>query len=261
MNNTNDNSNNIITDISDNINTETNENNENNSITNLLQNIYNEAMVRGGEENINNNLNNHERLRFFFDNNNSLSSLFNDINPLLINSTSPSNENDFLNTINTMNNVNTMNFNIENVFQNLLDNIRNNSNNSNNLHNLDNIFQESFQNDTSKYKKVLSEIGQGQLTHSLFKDSSKNNTSCPIFFNEFKEDDEIIQLPCLHCFSPDAINKWLNEEGAHCPVCRYELESEEKKINNEENNNENNEENNEENNNENNEENYEDYED
>ena len=42
-------------------------------------------------------------------------------------------------------------------------------------------------------------------------------------------------MPCLHCFSPDAINKWLTEEDANCPVCRYVLESEEKKISNDDN--------------------------
>jgi hypothetical protein len=230
MNNNNDISNNII-DIS---------NNENTSITNLIENIYNEASIRRGYEQNNNNnitttLNNQERSQFFSNNDNSFNNvLFNNINPLLVNSSSSSSsQDDFINSIN---NQNSINFNIEDIFQNLITNIRNNSIDSLNINN---IFQESFQNDTSIYKKVLSEKGKSQLKQCLFKDSSKNNTSCPIFFIDFKEEDEIIELPCLHCFLPDAINKWLTEENAHCPVCRYELESEEKKKNNDNNDNNN----------------------
>ena len=38
---------------------------------------------------------------------------------------------------------------------------------------------------------------------------------------------EIIKLPCEHCFIPEAIVKWVKEEKAICPVCRYALDSKE----------------------------------
>ena len=38
---------------------------------------------------------------------------------------------------------------------------------------------------------------------------------------------EIIKLPCNHSFIPDAIEKWLKEENAICPICRYTLDSKE----------------------------------
>ena len=38
---------------------------------------------------------------------------------------------------------------------------------------------------------------------------------------------EIIKLPCDHCFIPEAIEKWVKEEKAICPVCRYTLDSKE----------------------------------
>ena len=36
---------------------------------------------------------------------------------------------------------------------------------------------------------------------------------------------EVIQLPCNHCFCPEAITKWLTKEKAICPVCRLTLDS------------------------------------
>jgi len=39
----------------------------------------------------------------------------------------------------------------------------------------------------------------------------------------------ISKLPCNHLFNTDAILKWLKEEKAECPICRFKLESIEKK--------------------------------
>ena len=215
MEDTNDNSNNII-DISEN---EVTNNpfildmSNNDSITNLLQNIYSEAVDRANlsTDNIHttNIINNHERLRFLFNHDNSFDNLFRDINPLLMN---PSRN------INEIRNPSLIN--IDTVFSNLLSNIRENPE-------IRNILQESFDRDNNVWKKVLSDKGQSQLKRCLFKDSSKTNNSCPIFHTEFSEDEEIIELPCLHCFVPEAIEKWLTEEKAQCPVCRFELDSKE----------------------------------
>ena len=38
---------------------------------------------------------------------------------------------------------------------------------------------------------------------------------------------EVTELPCGHIFSPDGIKKWLKEEKAECPVCRFKLASKE----------------------------------
>ena len=40
----------------------------------------------------------------------------------------------------------------------------------------------------------------------------------------------ISKLPCNHLFNTDAILKWLKEEKAECPICRFKLESTEKKL-------------------------------
>ena len=90
------------------------------------------------------------------------------------------------------------------------------------------LLMHSF-NQKPKYKKVLSEEGEEQLKKMLYKDSSKTNESCPIYYLDFEDDSEVIELPCKHCFTPAGIEKWLKEEKNECPICRFELKSKEVK--------------------------------
>lgn len=96
----------------------------------------------------------------------------------------------------------------------------------------DNILIQSF-NEKPIYKNVLSEKGEQQLKEIKFSESDKTNDTCPIFQMSFDDDDMVAQLPCKHIFTPDGIRKWLSEEQAICPVCRYKLDSNEVKIKNE----------------------------
>ena len=84
-------------------------------------------------------------------------------------------------------------------------------------------------NQESNYKHVLSEEGEKQLNKRMYCKVSCINDTCPIMHIEFDEQHEIIELPCKHCFDIDGINKWLKEEKAECPVCRYKLLSNESK--------------------------------
>ena len=81
--------------------------------------------------------------------------------------------------------------------------------------------------DKSKYKNILSEKGNNDLKRIVYaiSDNLEINTVCPIYQVEFNDGMEIIKLPCNHCFVPEAIQKWLNEENALCPVCRAKLDS------------------------------------
>ena len=79
--------------------------------------------------------------------------------------------------------------------------------------------------DKSKYKNVLSEKGNDDLKKIIYINNLGVNTTCPIYQIEFTQGMEVIQLPCNHCFCPEAITKWLNEEKAMCPVCRLTLDS------------------------------------
>ena len=55
----------------------------------------------------------------------------------------------------------------------------------------------------------------------------KINTACGIWQEEFEEGEEIKILPCNHAFRADALKKWLTEEKAECPICRFKLASKE----------------------------------
>ena len=88
--------------------------------------------------------------------------------------------------------------------------------------------------DKFTYKYILSEEGESQLKTIKFTKDTKElgeiNNSCPITSLEFEENQNIISLPCNHYFDTEAINKWLKEEKAECPVCRFKLHSKEVKI-------------------------------
>ena len=90
------------------------------------------------------------------------------------------------------------------------------------------IINESFY-DKNPIKNVISEEGKESI--KFIKWNQENPLkNCPIFLNEFKEDDEIAILPCNHCFSKEAVMYWLTNENNSCPTCRFPLKSVEKKT-------------------------------
>ena len=110
-----------------------------------------------------------------------------------------------------------------------------NINNNTDTELMNTVLNISMNDYMSKYKNIISEEGLTQLKYIkyTFNENENNNIynkSCPIMMYEFEENQEIIQLPCNHCYDPDAIKKWVNEEKAECPVCRYKLKSKEIKI-------------------------------
>lgn len=81
-------------------------------------------------------------------------------------------------------------------------------------------------NQKNKFKRVLSEKGKTQIKKVKFSSTMKND-KCPILLDKFNEGDDVSVLPCEHVFTPSAIEEWLNDEQANCPVCRFELDSKE----------------------------------
>ena len=80
------------------------------------------------------------------------------------------------------------------------------------------------------YKQVLSKEGEEQIKKIKFNpEIHKETICCPITQVEFKENDEISELPCGHIFDTNAILTWLKTEKAACPCCRYKMPSEEKR--------------------------------
>jgi hypothetical protein len=76
-------------------------------------------------------------------------------------------------------------------------------------------------------RTVLSRRGMGHLRTATFADvrAIAINKECPIHQVEFNDADIVTLLPCLHCFTSHAIERWLTKERAECPVCRYALPS------------------------------------
>jgi hypothetical protein len=97
----------------------------------------------------------------------------------------------------------------------------------------ENILNISFINDKNKYKLVLSEDSYEEvLKIEKYHNDIIIEDTCPIMSTKFVDGQDIIRLPCNHCFEPDAIKQWLIEEKAECPVCRYnKFKTIEKKIN------------------------------
>ena len=86
--------------------------------------------------------------------------------------------------------------------------------------------------DSAPIKLVISDEEKNKLIPIKYKDAShkEQNTACFITQDDFQDEDDIIQLPCNHCFTPDSIMQWLTEECAECPVCRHKFDSVEKRV-------------------------------
>lgn len=50
-----------------------------------------------------------------------------------------------------------------------------------------------------------------------------NNRECCICLEDNKLDEKVVRLPCAHIFHASCIVDWLSNHSCTCPVCRYEL--------------------------------------
>ena len=115
------------------------------------------------------------------------------------------------------------------VGSNLIENISDNNQLENNI--INRVINESFI-EKPKYKNVLSKEGEAEITKIKYNKNIHTNHICPIYHTEFIADTIVSQLPCNHIFSSEGIERWLKEENAICPICRYKLLSCEKKVKN-----------------------------
>jgi hypothetical protein len=93
------------------------------------------------------------------------------------------------------------------------------------------ILERSFAQDKNKYKHVLSEKGNDLIQYIKFSpETFPDQTMCIITRIPFESEDTVAKLPCDHIFDKEAILKWLKQEKASCPVCRYKLDSKEEKV-------------------------------
>lgn len=97
----------------------------------------------------------------------------------------------------------------------------------------DNILNNSLY-DKNAYKYVLSDEGREQINYRKFNIETDEIKKCPIMIYNFEDGEEIAELPCKHIFNKEAIENWLDNEDASCPVCRKKLDSKEIKNEDEE---------------------------
>jgi len=71
---------------------------------------------------------------------------------------------------------------------------------------------------------VLKKNVYDKLEKTLYKDLSdeekKENPTCPLSLDEYKDDDLMVRLPCKHLFAEQSIKSWLLDDNHTCPVCR-----------------------------------------
>jgi len=102
-----------------------------------------------------------------------------------------------------------------------------------NSNNIRTLLRESLNEDKNPTKHVLSADGEQKIkTVEFDPETYPDINCCPITIKEFKKGDMISKLPCNHLFNTEAILKWLKEEKAECPICRFKLGSVEKKFEN-----------------------------
>jgi hypothetical protein len=97
----------------------------------------------------------------------------------------------------------------------------------NNSFNEDDSFMNSTLYERNPIKFVISEEAKKELIFCKYSQAKNKEacTFCCITQDEFKEDDDIIQLACEHCFYPEPIMKWLTEESSSCPMCKKTFDS------------------------------------
>lgn len=49
------------------------------------------------------------------------------------------------------------------------------------------------------------------------------NTDCVICLDEFREGEDLLELPCKHLFHKGCVSKWLVERKKICPICKRDV--------------------------------------
>ena len=93
--------------------------------------------------------------------------------------------------------------------------------------NFENIINEIMLNDTNKYgnppaaKNAVEKLKKCKINEKIIKEFGIEN-SCAVCKDEFIVGEECMLMPCNHHFHENCLIPWLKERNS-CPVCRYEL--------------------------------------
>ena len=93
--------------------------------------------------------------------------------------------------------------------------------------NIEYIINQIMMNDTNRYgnppasQSAVDKLQKCNITEKKLKEFGFEN-SCPVCKDEFVINEECLLMPCEHHFHKDCLIPWLKERNS-CPVCRYEL--------------------------------------
>ena len=93
--------------------------------------------------------------------------------------------------------------------------------------NLDNIISHIMLNDTNKYgnppaaKNAVEKLKRYKIDEKKIKEFGFENC-CAVCKDEFNLGEECLSMPCNHYFHDNCLLPWLKERNS-CPICRYEL--------------------------------------
>ena len=99
--------------------------------------------------------------------------------------------------------------------------------NQSSSYNIDNIINHIMLHDTNKYgnppasKKAVENLKKYKINEEKIKEFGFEN-SCAVCKDEFNIGEECLSMPCNHYFHGDCLIPWLKERNS-CPICRYEL--------------------------------------
>ena len=93
--------------------------------------------------------------------------------------------------------------------------------------NIDNLINEIMQNDTNKYgnppasKNAIEKLKKCKINEEKLKEFGIEN-SCAVCKDELNIGEICLLMPCNHHFHENCLIPWLKERNS-CPICRYEL--------------------------------------
>lgn len=101
---------------------------------------------------------------------------------------------------------------------------------------IESIIDQIMMNDPNKYgnppasKESVNHLQTFEVSQSAL-DSLGIENSCSVCKDEFKLKDNCTSMPCHHSFHSDCLLPWLKERNS-CPVCRFELPTDDEDFEN-----------------------------